>query len=153
MYFLTVVEVGKSKMTVLANLPPDGDPLPLQTAASVAGSSPGHSSKHVHRHTQRSPFPPNATSASWIKTSVLLPHLICVQSLSCVWLFATLWTVTHQALLSMGFSRQEWVAIPFSRDPFSRPRNRTQVSCIAGRFFTIWASREAPFSLNYLLNN
>ena len=76
MYFLTVVEVGKSKMTVLANLPPDGDPLPLQTAASVAGSWPGHSSKLVHRHTQRSPSPPNATSASWIKTSVLLPHLI-----------------------------------------------------------------------------
>ena len=30
----------------------------------------------------------------------------------------------------------EWVAIPFSRGS-SPPRNRTQVSCIAGRFFTI----------------
>ena len=30
----------------------------------------------------------------------------------------------------------KWVAIPFSRDP-------TQVSCIAGRFFTFWAIREA----------
>ena len=29
----------------------------------------------------------------------------------------------------------EWVAIPFSR-AFSRPRGQTQVSCIAGRFFT-----------------
>ena len=29
----------------------------------------------------------------------------------------------------------EWVAIPFSR-VYSRPRNRTRVSCIAGRFFT-----------------
>ena len=29
----------------------------------------------------------------------------------------------------------EWVAISFSRRS-SRPRNRTQVSCIAGRFFT-----------------
>ena len=32
---------------------------------------------------------------------------------------ATLWTVAHQAPLSMGFSRQEyqeWVAIPFSRE-------------------------------------
>ena len=36
----------------------------------------------------------------------------------------------------------EWTAIPFSRGP-SPPRVRTQVSCIAGRFFTIWASREA----------
>ena len=29
----------------------------------------------------------------------------------------------------------EWVAISFSRVS-SQPRNRTQVSCIAGRFFT-----------------
>ena len=27
---------------------------------------------------------------------------------SCVWLFAVLWTVAHQAPLSMGFSRQEY---------------------------------------------
>ena len=32
----------------------------------------------------------------------------------------------------------EWVAIPFSRGS-SRPRDRTQVCCIAGRFFTFWA--------------
>ena len=30
----------------------------------------------------------------------------------------------------------EWVAIPFARGS-SQPRNRTRVSCIAGRFFTI----------------
>ena len=36
-----------------------------------------------------------------------------VKSLSCVWLFATLWTAAHQALLSMGFSRQEyWSGVP-----------------------------------------
>ena len=29
----------------------------------------------------------------------------------------------------------EWVAFPFSRGS-SQPRDRTQVSCIAGRFFT-----------------
>ena len=29
----------------------------------------------------------------------------------------------------------EWVAMPFSRAS-SRPRNQTQVFCIAGRFFT-----------------
>ena len=33
----------------------------------------------------------------------------------------------------------EWVAISFSRGS-SWPRNRTQVSCIAGRFFTVWAT-------------
>ena len=31
---------------------------------------------------------------------------------------------------------QEWVAIPFSRRS-SRPRDQTQVSHIAGRFFTV----------------
>ena len=37
-----------------------------------------------------------------------------VKSLSRVWLFATPWTVAYQALLSMGFSRQEyWSGLPF----------------------------------------
>ena len=36
----------------------------------------------------------------------------------------------------------KWVAVPFSRVS-SRPRDQTQVSSIAGRFFTIWATREA----------
>ena len=40
----------------------------------------------------------------------------------------------------------EWAAIPFSRGP-SRPRYRTQISCIAGRFFTIRATREANIAL------
>ena len=35
----------------------------------------------------------------------------------------------------------KWVAIPFSRGS-SWPRDRTWVSCITGRFFTIWAIRE-----------
>ena len=37
----------------------------------------------------------------------------------------------------------EWVVISFSRGS-SWPRGRTQISCIAGRFFTIWETREAP---------
>ena len=36
----------------------------------------------------------------------------------------------------------EWTAISFSRGS-SRPRTRTPVSHIAGRFFTIWATRES----------
>ena len=36
----------------------------------------------------------------------------------------------------------EWVAIPFSRGS-SQPRDGTQVSHIAGEFFTDWATREA----------
>ena len=51
----------------------------------------------------------------------------------------TLWTVAHQAPLSMGILQArilEWVAMPFSRGS-SQLRNRTQVSHTAGRFFTI----------------
>ena len=36
----------------------------------------------------------------------------------------------------------EWLAIPFSRGS-SWPRDQTQVSHIIGRFFTVWATREA----------
>ena len=47
----------------------------------------------------------------------------------------------------------EWVAFLFFRRS-SQPRDRTQVSCIAGRFFTSWATREAlankdPSNLSY----
>ena len=38
----------------------------------------------------------------------------------------------------------EWVTYPFSRR-FSWPRNQTEISCIAGGFFTNWAMREALY--------
>ena len=42
----------------------------------------------------------------------------------------------------------EWVSFPFSRGS-SQPRDWTQVSCIAGRFFTSWATRrEKQGSMN-----
>ena len=37
----------------------------------------------------------------------------------------------------------EWLAYPFSRGSF-QPRNQIGVFCIAGGFFTSWATREAP---------
>ena len=49
------------------------------------------------------------------------------------------------ALLSMGILQArilERVAMPSSWGS-SQPRDRTQVSCIAGGFFTIWDTREA----------
>ena len=48
-------------------------------------------------------------------------------------------TVAHQAPLSMELSRQEyWSRWPFpSPGESSQPRDRTQVSHIAGVFFTI----------------
>ena len=46
---------------------------------------------------------------------VLYVRYVCVLScLSHVWLLANLWTVAHQAPLSMEFSRQEsWTGLPF----------------------------------------
>ena len=109
---------------------------------------------------------------------------MCVLSnFSCVRLCVTLWTVVHQAPLSMGLLQAqilEWVACPLPGDllnpgikptspplqadslpsePPWRPKNTgvgshsllqeifptqelNQVSCIAGGFFTIWATRE-----------
>ena len=67
----------------------------------------------------------------------------CVHAklLSHVQLFVTLWTVAHQASLSMGFSRQEyWSGLPCPPPgDFSQPRDWIYVSCgscIAGWFFT-----------------
>ena len=54
-----------------------------------------------------------------------------MKSLSRVQLFATLWTVAHQAPPSMGFSRQEyWSGLPFPSsgdlpDPGIEPRSPT----------------------------
>ena len=55
------------------------------------------------------------------------------------------WTVARPAPLSMGILQArilEWVATPPSRES-SQPRDRTQISHIVGRFFTIWATRKA----------
>ena len=71
---------------------------------------------------------------------VLLRHSE-VKSFSRVRLFVTPWTGAYQASPSMRFSRQEyWIS--FSRGS-SRPRDLTRVSCIGGRHFNLWATREA----------
>ena len=67
-----------------------------------------------------------------------------VKSFSCVCLFATPWTVACQISLSILQARiLEWVAMPSSRRS-SQPRGWTQVSHITDRFFTVWATWEAP---------
>ena len=56
------------------------------------------------------------------------------------------WILCH--LSHQGSPRiLEWVAYPFSRGS-SQPRNRTRISCIAGRFSTSWATREAKTCWN-----
>ena len=77
-------------------------------------------------------------------------EVCCVCLLSHILLFATPWTVARQAPLSMGILQArilEWVAMPSSRES-SWSRDWTQVSCIVGRFFTVWATKWAPNNNN-----
>jgi len=72
----------------------------------------------------------------------------CTQSLSCILLFVTPWTVAHQAALSMEFSRQEyWNRLPFSNSTGSfLPKDWIHISCASfiGRWILYyWASWEA----------
>ena len=78
-----------------------------------------------------------AFDLSWLQPSSEVKW----KSLSGGQLFVTPWTVQ-----SMQSSRPEYwsVAFPFSRGS-SQPREWTQVSCIAGRFFTSWGTREAQY--------
>ena len=66
---------------------------------------------------------------------------MCICTLSCVQVFATPWTVTHQAPLSMEFSRQEYwskLAFPTPGDLSNRGIEPMCLAspALAGRFFT-----------------
>ena len=99
--------------------------------------------------------------ARWAQGSWSLLHamkwvwaLFCQQwedwsplSLVCVWVSQLCPTLcgpmncSHQAPLSMEFSRQEyWNGLPF---PSPGDLLDPGISCIADRFFTLWATREA----------
>ena len=66
----------------------------------------------------------------------------------CVWLSANLWTIAHQALLSMGFSRKEyWSGLPCAppgdlSDSVIKPASPMSPA-LAGGFFTISTTWEA----------
>ena len=70
-----------------------------------------------------------ASTQNYLHCSFLLLCSLKEKSLSCVQLFATPWTVAHQAPPSMGFSRQEyWSGLPFPSprdlsDPGIEPRS------------------------------
>ena len=79
------------------------------------------------------------------------PCVPCVLShFSCVQLFATPWTVAHQAPLSMGFSWQEywsgWPCLP----PWDLPNSGFEPisltsPALADRFFTTSATWKTPY--------
>ena len=75
--------------------------------------------------------------------------LICC---SCVQFLVTLWTVAHQAPLSMGFSRQEHWSCCVLLQGSSRPRDQIHVSYVSciGRRVIASVTWEAPLSLSFL---
>ena len=81
------------------------------------------------------PFPlqwPSLKLSSVYENASPFSMQVHAKSLSHVRLFATLWTIAHQAPLSMGILQArilEWVAMGSSRGS-SLPRNRTRISCL-----------------------
>ena len=72
------------------------------------------------------------------------------QSLNCVWLFVTPWTIAWQAALSMRFPRQKyWSRLPFPSpgdlpDPGIEPMS-PYISCIGRWTLYHCATQEAPY--------
>ena len=83
----------------------------------------------------------------------------CVLShFSRVWFFATPWTVTLQAPLSMGFTRQEYWSGLLCPSPGDLPNAGIEPESLtlpplAGRFFTTSTTWEAQFSEYYLFKH
>ena len=87
------------------------------------------------------------TQGSNLHLWCLLHWHVCVLShVSRVQLFATLWTVAHQAPQSMGFSRQEyWSGLLFpTTGDVPNPGIEPAFPALAGGFFTTSTTWEAP---------
>ena len=81
------------------------------------------------------------------------PDSVCVRMLSRfshVQPFPALWTVAHQAPLSVGFSRQEyWSGLPFpSVGDLPEPGIEPKSSALTGRFFTAAPPRK-PYTMYF----
>ena len=76
---------------------------------------------------------------------------MCLCVLSHVQLFATPWTVAHQAPLPMGLSQQEyWSRLPFpSPGDLPNPGMEPASPALTGGFFTTGATWEVTFKGEY----
>ena len=91
-------------------------------------------------------------------STIIILFVCCVQSLGCVQLFVALWTVVHQALLTRGYSRQDyWSGVPFPPlgdlpDPDTESVFLVPPT-LTGRFFTIEPFEKPPsFSYRVLIH-
>ena len=131
------MEIPDHLICLLRN-PYAGQEATVRTSHGTTGSKLGKYNKAVNCHPAYLTYMQSAVCCAW--------------SLSCVWLFATLWTVAHQAPLSMGILQArilEWVSMLSSRGS-SQPRNWTQVSCIAGGFFYHLSHQGSPRILEWV---
>ena len=102
-------------------------------------------------HSSKPPQPPQGVKKSSICR--IMNKLDCV---SCSVMSNSLWS--HGLYSLPGSSVHgilqaripEWFAISFYRGSF-KPREWTCVSCLAGRFFIIWATRDAKINGYYCL--
>ena len=100
----------------------------------------------------------------WQVDSLTLSHrgypygLVCTKLLSHAQISVTPWTLACQASVCRILQARilEWVAFPFCRGS-SQPRDRTQVSCIVGRFSyhlnhqgSLWTGRNLLFLFRFL---
>ena len=112
-----------------------------------------HSKHQQIWKTHSGPRTGKGQSSPQFPKKLVLKNAEC-QLLSCVQLFATPWTAACQAPVYGVFQGRilEWVAIPFSKGS-SQLRDKTLASCIAGRFFMVWATREAHLLVKLLLKD
>ena len=114
----------------------------LALSPSAVNSCPS-TLEHVRGHgSGPTSYPPS-------NCTFLEKHVCVLSHFGCVQLFATLWTVAHQATQPMGLSRQEfWSGLPFPTpgdlpNPGIKPTSLMSLALAEG-FFTTSATWEAP---------
>ena len=99
---------------------------------------------HLLTPTSHSIHPP--TPSPWATTSLFSMQACMLSHFSSVLLFATQWTVTCQAPLSMGFSWQEyWSELPFPSPLFSIDDTFFLLEFLGSLFILLSLFTPAPF--------
>ena len=85
----------------------------------------------------------NSDPSLWLPQNLLSYYHLVKVAQSCLTLCNPMGSLPGSSVHGILHARvQEWIAVPFSRGS-SQSRDWTQVSCIAGGFFIIWATRKA----------
>ena len=107
--------------------------------SSVHGDSPGKNLEWVAMPSSRGSSSPRDKPNSLVSPALAV---LCLVAKLCPTLCDPMDCSPLGSSVHRDFQARilEWVATPTSRGS-SQPRNRTQVSHIAGRFFTVWGTR------------